>query len=129
LPNMIMAYPTPGITGLSNGTGNCEKANLLYEEGKVTEEERRSMRAGNGGRLNPDWIELLMGWPKGWTDIDYPCRMKFRDWDENWEQDTPRIKDDVQRRKDRIKAIGNGQVPQTAVLAFVTMLRIISEVK
>ena len=23
----------------------------------------------NGGQLNPTWVELLMGYPAGWTDI------------------------------------------------------------
>ena len=25
--------------------------------------------AGNGGKLNPTWVEWLMGWPLGWTDL------------------------------------------------------------
>lgn len=27
------------------------------------------MQAGGGGRLNPDWVEALMGLPRGWTTI------------------------------------------------------------
>lgn len=23
-----------------------------------------------GGTLNPDWVEWLMGWPIGWTDLE-----------------------------------------------------------
>jgi hypothetical protein len=23
----------------------------------------------NGGKLNPPWVEWLMGWPIGWTDL------------------------------------------------------------
>lgn len=34
------------------------------------------MTAGNGGKLNPDWVELLMGWRKGWTRLDE----KGKDW-------------------------------------------------
>ena len=26
----------------------------------------------DGGRLNPDWVEMLMGFPAGWTVIDSP---------------------------------------------------------
>ncbi len=29
-----------------------------------------SMTAGNGGKLNPTWVEWLMGFPLGWTDLD-----------------------------------------------------------
>jgi hypothetical protein len=35
----------------------------------TTIEEARLMGAGNGGKLNPDWVEWLMGWPLGWTDL------------------------------------------------------------
>ena len=30
----------------------------------------RKMGAGNGGQLNPAWVEILMGFPLGWTDVD-----------------------------------------------------------
>lgn len=33
-----------------------------------------------GGKLNPDWVEWLMGWPLGWTALQ-PLEMgKFRRW-------------------------------------------------
>ena len=33
-----------------------------------------------GGQLNPDWVEWLMGWPIGWTDLK-PLEMdKFQEW-------------------------------------------------
>jgi hypothetical protein len=25
--------------------------------------------AATGGKLNPTWVEWLMGWPIGWTDL------------------------------------------------------------
>lgn len=30
------------------------------------------MRSGERGSLNPDWVEMLMGYPPGWTDISSP---------------------------------------------------------
>lgn len=45
-----------------------------------TEEERRSMRAGNGGQLNPDWVEWLMGWPIGYTDLKLLAMDRFHRW-------------------------------------------------
>jgi len=36
-----------------------------------------------GGKLNPMWVEWLMGWPLGWTDLK-PLEMdKFQQW---WQQ-------------------------------------------
>lgn len=35
---------------------------------------------GRDGRMNPDWIEWLMGWPQGWTDLK-PLEMgRFQEW-------------------------------------------------
>nr|WP_233158644.1 hypothetical protein [Chromobacterium sp. ASV5] len=32
------------------------------------------------GQLNPDWVEWLMGWPIGWTDLKPLETAKFREW-------------------------------------------------
>lgn len=129
-----VTFPTPGTTGLSNGNGNCEKANQLYDKGIINEEERRSFRAGNGGQLNPDWEEWLMGWPVGWTSKDPLSAEMYLMWRGNadagwWEGDpadyewlpcgiVPRVATDIKNRVARVKAIGNGQVPQAVVLAW-----------
>lgn len=34
----------------------------------------------NGGRLNPDWVEWLMGWPIGWTALKPMEMVKFQSW-------------------------------------------------
>jgi len=34
----------------------------------------------NGGQLNPNWVEWLMGWPIGWTDLKPLETAKFRQW-------------------------------------------------
>jgi len=33
-----------------------------------------------GGQLNPPWVEWLMGWPIGWTDLKPLETDKFRQW-------------------------------------------------
>lgn len=129
---VLHTFPTPGTTGLSNGSGNCEKANQLYKEGVITEEERKSFRAGNGGQLNPDWVEFLMGWPIGWTRLSPMDLDEYEKWKSQamngrlWEHDPaelpgsafiPRITDEKEFRQQRLKALGNGQVPSAACLA------------
>lgn len=66
-------------------------------------------------QLNPDWVEWLMGWPVGWTDID----RAVCDW-----RDLSVEPEDIgisttrrDNRPARIKAIGNGQVPLCAAVA------------
>jgi hypothetical protein len=33
-----------------------------------------------GGKLNPTWVEWLMGWPLGWTDLKPLAMDKFLSW-------------------------------------------------
>jgi hypothetical protein len=33
-----------------------------------------------GGSLNPTWVEWLMGWPLGWTDLERSVTDRFRQW-------------------------------------------------
>lgn len=61
-------YPTPTTgAGLCGGTGNFQQLKALEADGVISAEERRSFAAGNGGRLNPEWVEAMMGFPIGWT--------------------------------------------------------------
>lgn len=34
----------------------------------------------SAGRLNPEWVEWLMGWPMGWTDLRPLEMARFREW-------------------------------------------------
>jgi len=33
-----------------------------------------------GGSMNPVWVEWLMGWPLGWTDLRVSAMGRFRQW-------------------------------------------------
>lgn len=33
-----------------------------------------------GGQLNPTWVEWLMGWPIGWTDLEPLETARFQEW-------------------------------------------------
>jgi len=53
------------------------------KEGAYPAEYRRNsptLAARVGGKLNPTWVEWLMGWPLGWTSLE-PLEMdKFQEW-------------------------------------------------
>jgi hypothetical protein len=34
----------------------------------------------SGGRLNPRWVEWLMGWPMGWTSLEPLATDRFHEW-------------------------------------------------
>jgi len=80
--------------------------------------------------LNPDWVEWLMGWPVGWTDLKPLSKEAFSEWAQDaidnryWDEDLADISDigRVTTRKtdrvNRLKAIGNGQVAICATIAW-----------
>jgi len=67
-------FPTPrggeGGVGMCGGQGSRDMLDRLNEDGEINDLERSSMPAGNGGQLNPTWVEWLMGFPIGWTDLN-----------------------------------------------------------
>lgn len=140
LSNLVEAvmYPSPCVTGLSSGSGNCEKANELYREGVINDEERRSFRAGNGGKLNPEWVCWLMSWSYGWTSLE-PMD-KFGDWISSvtdmtiWDSDPadnggePRVIEGCPFRREKITCLGNGQVPIVAYLAEIICSETLSSI-
>lgn len=66
-----LSWPRP-TTGapLCGGAYNFRQMLALREAGIITEEERRNLTQGNGGRSNPALMEWLMGFPIGWTELD-----------------------------------------------------------
>jgi hypothetical protein len=41
--------------------------NVNYEKAK----KKGRLAGHSGGSLNPAWVEWLMGYPKGWTDLNH----------------------------------------------------------
>lgn len=60
-----LAHPAPNKTAQGSP---CLTERVLTEEGH------------NGGTLNPTWVEWLMGWPLGWTDLKPLETGKFLSW-------------------------------------------------
>jgi hypothetical protein len=77
-------YPTPGA--LQRGAHKGTKAGEID-----LEKQQRTSEAGvsygatlqtiiGSGQLNPDWVEWLMGWPIGWSDLKPLGMDKFLLW-------------------------------------------------
>jgi hypothetical protein len=90
-----------------------------------------AVRKESKGILSPDWVEMLMGWPAGWSGLE---PLDCLDWpaahgawpappgpQHDWEP--PRVAVGVKDRVKRLKALGNGQVPQTAAMAWHILSR------
>jgi len=72
-------WPTPCATSWGS-TGHRQILDRQLSDGTITADDKRKMVAGNGGQLNPSWVEWLMGWPIGWTDCAPLETDKFRMW-------------------------------------------------
>jgi len=42
--------------------------------------EREASESGTLGRLNPQFVEWLMGWPIGWTELQPLAMDRFQQW-------------------------------------------------
>jgi len=79
LATAVSRFPTPTVAmrkGSSIGA-------LTRKNGQSRENDRLDYRVeGSGltGRLNPGWVEWLMGWPIGWTALEPLGMDKFREW-------------------------------------------------
>ena len=76
-----------------------------------------------GGQLNADWVEILMGYPQGWTDTEKET-LVFADlplaWlDGSWEADIPRIITGQKNRVKRLKGLGNSVVPLIPMMIWL----------
>lgn len=103
----------------------------LYPEGAIRFSEK------DKGNLNPDWVEWLMGFPAGWTDLEPMSNEAFDKWKAEadssslWKEDpanTGKLTRMAERSwnwKQRVLALGNAQVPScvrmsTEILEGVT---------
>lgn len=71
-------WPTP-VASMAKGSS---PASLTRKSGTDRRNDRldHAVMASDGGQLNPTWVEWLMGWPLGWTDLK-PLEMdRFREW-------------------------------------------------
>lgn len=75
------------------------------------------------GQLNPDWVEMLMGFPCGWTNVDCDDPTPWPGWPaglgtQQYPYEPPRTVFKMPNRAKRLKALGNAVVPQQAFPIF-----------
>ena len=62
------SWPTLLTSGMTS-EGQRMMLQTLVNKGLLTEEERRVMINGNGGKINPEWAEWLMGYEQQFTKL------------------------------------------------------------
>ena len=119
LPTIAKLYPTPASRDYRSPNA---KPYADRGGGKKGEQLPNFV----GGQLNPDWVEWLMGWPIGWTSLDQLTEIRPHDWSLE-PPDVPRVATGIPARVDRLKALGNGQVPQCAAEAWTQLHKRLTE--
>ena len=66
-------YPTPSSSMMTDA--DMEQARYAGSD-----KRRPNYKEAGIGSLNPPWVEWLMGWPIGWTDLKPLETDKFRKW-------------------------------------------------
>jgi len=76
LVDHVTMFPTPSAADHRDRGGPESPAiKRRIEKGK-----QMTLSMKIGGKLNPTWVEWLMGWPLGWTDLK-PLEMdRFQQW-------------------------------------------------
>ena len=85
----VRMWPTPRVSDTEGGIVK----DVQEKDGTFSRTNAKGVRWGvklkdavdhvetpNGGSLNPTWVEWLMGWPIGWTDLKPLETDKFQVW-------------------------------------------------
>lgn len=75
LRDMIHMFRTPNASDADKWSLQSEA-----ERAEKGQQIRLNHQLGAGGSLNPLWVEWLMGWPIGWTDLRPLATARFRRW-------------------------------------------------
>jgi hypothetical protein len=80
------SWPTP-VASMAKGSS---PGSLIRKNGRDRSRDRldHAVMALHGGPLNPEWVEWLMGWPIGWTDLRPLGMGRFQRW---WELHSERF--------------------------------------
>ena len=125
-------WPTPRAREGNSGSYGCasieRNADRNYLDGVVIKKEEKP------GNLNADWVELLMGLPIGWTDINV-AKEDIESWQgwpaainvEQYAYEPPRVIVGQKNRAKRLKALGNGCVPQQVYLVLAAIVEVENE--
>ena len=133
LPAAALHWPTP--TARDYRSQHAEDSLAFTERMKHPREVNlveELQRRGEIGQLNPTWVEWLMYWPLGWTSLDPLPKERYEEWKQSgaalWflsePQGVPRVAAGVTDRVNRLKALGNGQVPIVAATAWRLLIGI-----
>lgn len=130
LVDQVKNWPTPAARD-SKGSNSAKHLSTGHH---INQLENKVKLNKTEGQLNADWVELLMGLPIGWTDIDV-ANEDIESWTgwpaainvEQYAYEPPRVIVGQKNRAKRLKALGNGCVPQQVYLVFAAIVEVENE--
>jgi hypothetical protein len=79
LPDQVKKWPTPQAND-NRDRGNLGSGAIQRRKDKGKQIMLSQSVSATSGALNPPWVEWLMGWPLGWTDLKPLETVKFQAW-------------------------------------------------
>lgn len=73
LSTAVKRWPTPTANDSKSASCPASPATRDSIPGEL-------IRQNSQGPLNPAWVEWLMGWPQGWTDLESLATDRYRSW-------------------------------------------------
>ena len=75
-------WPTPTKADADGGVGSNGREGGSKNDNPPIQALRNTppLNVVVGGQMNPTWVEWLMGWPLGWTDLHVSATDRFRQW-------------------------------------------------
>ena len=130
LVDQVKNWPTPAARN-SKGSNSAKHLSTGHHINQLANKVKLNKTEG---QLNADWVELLMGLPIGWTDIDV-ANEDIESWTgwpaainvEQYAYEPPRVIVGQKNRAKRLKALGNGCVPQQVYLVFAAIVEVENE--
>ena len=130
LVDQVKNWPTPAARD-SKGSNSAKHLSTGHHINQLANKVKLNKTEG---QLNADWVELLMGLPIGWTDIDV-ANEDIESWTgwpaainvEQYAYEPPRVIVGQKNRAKRLKALGNGCVPQQVYLVFAAIVEVENE--
>lgn len=118
----VRNWPTPAAQDAKNATLPPSKKNRDTIPGTV-------MRQGHTGSLNSDFVEILMGYDIGWTDIDCDDPQTWPGWpagqgEYQHDYEPPRVITGQKNRAKRLKCLGNSVCAQQAYPIFKAIMEL-----
>lgn len=120
LPGAVHHWPTPAAQDAKNATLPPSQKNRDTIPGAV-------MRQGHTGSLNSDFVEILMGYNIGWTDIDCDDPQPWPGWpagqgEYQYDYEPPRVIQGQKNRAKRLKCLGNSVCAQQVYPIFKAIM-------